>query len=234
VPAPTVFEEVPAETYDQSGSRVGHAELRIERHDETVDLIIAAGIDGAERSNVRAEFAWLEGGAALRPLRQESESHDAAGRSLGVMTIDHTEREGRCAPPPGESGETARLELPDPDRVANVAVPLLVLPLVRGETQRVPFQVMLCRGGPRLVDAVATLAADGAGGASGRHWVEVRYALDFGALSSLAAPFLPRFSLWYDPAQPGGWMAHTQTLFSKGPTVLVVRTGVAPPELTSP
>ena len=101
--------------------------------------------------------------------------------------------------------------------------------VVRGETEEVAFQFLLCRFGARLVDARAELAS---AGAAKEGLVEVRTQLDLGPLlSSVAAPFLPTLSFWFDRAHPGSWVAHRMPLFSKGPTVLVVRSGVSPAEL---
>ena len=64
--------------------------------------------------------------------------------------------------------------------------------------------------------------------------LEVEYNVDFGMLNSLAAPFLPKLSFWFDPDSPGSWIAHRMPLFSKGPTVLVVRSGFTPTQLQAP
>ena len=68
-----------------------------------------------------------------------------------------------------------------------------------------------------------------AGPGGGEHVVEIRYQIDFGPmLSSLVAPFLPTLSVWLDAARPDPWLAHRVPLFSKGPTVVVTRTGFDP------
>jgi hypothetical protein len=59
--------------------------------------------------------------------------------------------------------------------------------------------------------------------------VEIRYTLDFGPiLSRLAAPLMPELSFWFDKNSPGTWVGHRMPLFSRGPTVLVVRSGFSP------
>lgn len=234
LPAPRQYGDVPAVTYDEGGQPVGRSALRLERRGGSrVRLEAEAGIEGAEQSTLTAELAEVDGGSALRLLSQRSQSVDAAGRSLGVMTIDHERRLASCAPPPDEGGEVQTLELPDPDRVANVPMNLLFLPLASGEEERIEFQFLLCRGGPRLVDASASVAQthDSPNG-NGERIVEVKYELDFGPiLSRVAAPFMPRLSIWFDSGDRASWLAHTQPLFAKGPTVWVVRSGIAPEAL---
>jgi len=120
--------------------------------------------------------------------------------------------------------------VPEWDRVANVPLDLLFLPLARGEAERVSFQFVLCRGGPRVYDAVAEVVKVTDAGPAGReHVVEVRYQIDFGPmLTKLVAPFLPTLSVWLDAARPIPWLGHRVPLFSKGPTVVVTRTGFDP------
>src|SRR4029453_5038962 len=105
--------------------------------------------------------------------------------SLGVLSIDHARRTAHCAAPLGSGDADVALELPALDQVVNVPLNLLFQQLVRGETEEVPFQFLLCRFGARLVDARAELAS----GAASEGLVEVRTQLDLGPLlSSVAAP----------------------------------------------
>lgn len=231
LPAPSVVGNIPAETYDLDGQRVGEAALGFTKREQGGWLLRArTGIEGAARTEMRAELAPDENGGA-RLLSQRSESHDAEGRSLGVMSIDHERGVATCGRPPGSDDEAVELPLPEPDRVVNVPLNLLFEPLVRGEKEVVEFQLLLCRvRGGRLVDARATVASEAQ--EEGEGMVEVRYELDLGPiLSRLAAPFLPKLSLWFDESSPGGWVGHRMPLFSKGPTVLVVRNGFEPAAL---
>jgi hypothetical protein len=231
LPLPELFGEIDANTYDESGKRVGDAVIRVVRLDDgLVELEARSGIEGAEQTVVTAKLEPVgEGMAALRPVHQSSRSFDALGQPLGLMTIDHAGGQVVCAPA-AESGEDAqRMELPEEDRVANVPLNLLFLPLVRGEEKRIDFQVVLCRGGPRVLDATAKVAGHGGSNGNGEELVEIRYNLDFGPmLSRLAQPFMPRLSFWFDVESPGAWVGHRMPLFSKGPTVLVVRAGFNP------
>ena len=230
LPVPKQFGTVPASTYDERGRRVGDAHLSVERMDDgTVRLLGQSGYEGAARNIVSAELEVVNGGSALRLLRQTSASFDQSGQALGQLTIDHTGREGRCAPPEGNGDKVRTKELPGHERIANIPVNLLFLPLARGDSKEVSFQVFLCRGKPRIIDAKASVARRVKTEDGIRDIVEVQYELDFGpVLSRLARPFMPKVAVWFDPKNADAWLAHRMPLFAKGPTVMVVRTGVAP------
>jgi hypothetical protein len=201
----------------------------LRRADGRVELEARSGIDGSARSTVSALMELAEGGQALRILSQRSESFDTSGASLGVLSIDHGARIASCAAPPDSGAPATTLELPVEDHVVNVPLNLLFQRLVTGETEEISFQVLLCRFGARLFDAHARRASPAAGQ---NGLVEVRYELDLGPLlSPMAAPFLPTLSFWFDRDEPGAWVAHRMPLFSQGPTVFVVRSGVSPARL---
>jgi len=232
LPMPESFGSVPAATYDEDGHRVGDARLALEQlANGQVRMTAESGIEGAERNVVSAVLrpVGVNGQRSLQLVSQSSRSYEADGRSLGQLVVDHRDAVGRCVPPPDEGGSVETVNLPPDERVANVPVNLLFLPLAKGESEKVRFQIMLCSGGPRLVDATAEVArrvrtADGP-----RDIVEIRYEMDFGPLlSRLARPFLPRVAVWFDADEPESWLAHRMPLYAKGPTVMVVRTGVQP------
>jgi len=229
--APQSFGRVSADTYDEQGRRVGSAAVRVETlPDGHVELEVRSGIDGAEQTVLHAKLARIEGEERYRPVFQSSRSFDASGKTLGLLSVDHARSEVTCDPPIGGASGPQKIALPPGDRVANVPLDLLFLPLARGEAQRVSFQFVLCRGGPRVYDAVAEVAKVTNAGVGGReHVVEVRYRIDFGPLlTQLVAPFLPTLSVWLDAARPDPWLGHRVPLFSKGPTVVVMRTGFDP------
>ena len=104
---------------------------------------------------------------------------------------------------------------------------LFFLPLVRGEAERLDFQLFLCSGGARFVDFEAVRAP--AKGAAPRPAIEIRYAPHLGPLLSLLAPhFLPKLAFWFDPAEPHRWVAHHVPLYGGGPEVYVIRDGIPP------
>lgn len=230
LPYPQSFGTVPASTYDDEGRRVGDAHLVVEKLDDgRVRMLAESGFEGAERNVVSAILAPLNGNSGLRLVRQDSRSFDSEGRSLGHLSVDHRDGMGRCIPPPREDGETRSIELPEDDRVANIPVNLLFLPLAKGERDTIEFQVMLCSGGPRLITAVAEVARRVKTEDGLRDIVEIQYEMDLGPiLSRLARPFMPKLAVWMDPRTPDAWLAHRMPLFARGPTVMVVRTGVPP------
>jgi len=234
LPLPSVFGNIPAETWDaESGKRVGEATMSVVRRpDGLIEMVGISGIDGSAKTEARAVLEVVPGGDGLRLLSQSSESHDESGQSLGVLSIDHTQGKATCGVPPGSGKAPAVVELPANDRVVNVPLNLLFHELVTGESEHVAFQVLLCRFGARLIPARASVTGPRKKGGTGL--LEVVYNVDFGMLNSLAAPFLPKLSFWFDPDSPAAWVGHRMPLFSKGPTVLVVRSGFTPAQLEVP
>jgi hypothetical protein len=226
---PDVTGAIDASTYDESGARVGAAELAVVRLDDgTYRMSVRSGIEGSAQLDVRADLAPVGDGSRLRLLSQRTESRDVDGRSLGVTRIDHTGGVAVCGAVDESGSEPVTIALPPRDRVVNVPMNLLFQPLVTGESEEVAFQVLVCRAGGRIVDARARVAG-GVAREDGTHVVEIRYDLDFGPLlSRIAAPFMPRLSFWFHEGSPGRWVGHRVPLFSKGPTVLVVRSGFTP------
>jgi hypothetical protein len=231
LPAPSVFGDVAAGTYNEEGDRVGPAMMRTQKlADGRVRLSVESGFAGAERTLARAELAPLEDGATLRILSQESRSFNEDGDPLGVLFIDHVKRMASCTPAPDSENEIKRFQLPSVDRVANVPLTLLFRRLVSGETNHVKFQIFACLGGPRLLDARASLASreNDVNGAT-PNLVEVHYNVDLGpVLTSFVRPFVPRMSIWFDPQNPDPWVGYRVPLYGRGPTVLVVRSGFSP------
>ncbi len=237
LPHPPNLGVIPAYTYDEHGKKVGEALLRADTlKNGNVWLSAESGIEAGAKTVISAELAPVEGKKTLRLISQQSRSFDAAGKAMGVLSVDHVAGMGHCVfPEKGEhQGKSVTMELPEHDRVANVPVNLLFLPLVRGEENHVSFQVMLCRaaGGPRLVDVEASVADRKTNHNGGPSYVEIRYEVDLPKMVRwFAQPFVPRLSFWFNPSMAGDWMAHRMPLYSDGPTVFVVRAGVTPGEL---
>jgi hypothetical protein len=226
---PAIFGEITADTYDEEGRRVGGANLRVERlSGGNVLMEVFSGIDGSARFAGSAELAPNGTDGTMRLVRETTQAVDQEGRPLGVTTIDHVAGFARCGTPEGSDEQPVRIDLPVHDRVVNVPLNLLFQPLARGEVEVVDFQVLLCRArGARIVSAQARVAE--ATGTEADRIVEIRYRLDFGPiLTSLAAPFMPQLSFWFNEKSPGAWVGHRMPLFSQGPTVFVVRSGFSP------
>lgn len=224
MPYPDFFGDVPAATYDDTRERVGSANLKVEKLENgNVRILSETGIEDGARTLAFAELTPVDSGRALQIVLQESRSVDPDGVPLGVMRIDHRNGVATCSHFDGKESRTRELDLPASDRVANVPLNLLFLPLVQGDSEKLSFQIFLCRGGPRFMDFEARLAPpNGSGGGL----VEVRYGPDFGLLSVIARSLVPKLSVWFDPRSPQSWAAHRGPLYSKGPEVFVIREGV--------
>jgi hypothetical protein len=222
--APGSFGTVDAATYDVNRRRVGDANLVVEQLDRgKVRLISESGFTGGARTVITATFEPADTPGKVRPLRQESRSFDPDGNALGRLVVDHAANVGRCFDPAG--APTAEIEIPSEDRVANTALSLLFLPLVRRETDEIEFQLFFCGLGTRFVTFTANrFPVNGKRG----NVVEVRYGPDFGFATMVASSFVPRLSFWFDPQSPHRWLAHRLPLYGKGPEVFVVRKGVPP------
>jgi len=222
--SPDAFGTIDGSTYDVNRQRVGDAHLVVESLDEgQVRMISESGFTGGARTVISATFEPASAPGKLRPRLQESRSYDPERRPLGRLVIDHRERVGRCFGPSGD--QTAELEIPNDDRVANTTLSLLFLPLVRKETDEIEFQLFFCGLGTRFVTFTANRIQN-----NGRppNVVEIRYGPDFGFATMVASSFVPRLSFWFDPESPHRWMAHRLPLYGKGPEVFVVRKGVPP------
>jgi len=233
--APSFYGEIPARTYDVQGKPIGSASLSlVQEEDGKVRMRAESRIDGGARNVVEATFEVLNGGSQLRILSQQSQSYDPKGKSLGVLHLDHTRREGSCTPPGAERKDAEILPLPEDDRIANVPLNLLFVPLVQGSVEEIEFQVFLCRGGARIIDFKTDVTArPSRPGSAGV--VEVRYRPVLNqVLSWLATRLTPELAFWFDANGEGTYLAHRMPLYSKGPEVIVVRDGISPEQLYSP
>jgi hypothetical protein len=225
---PEGFGSIPAATYDDQGRRIGGAFVSIQRADGgLVRLLSESGFEGGARTLAVADLAPVNDGNALQLVRQESRSITPEGEPIGVLTIDHAAATASCARSEGDQTVVQEVALPALDRVANIPMNLLFLPLLRGEKKELSFQLFLCREGPRFLDFAASVAQRSNGHDGVGEIVEVRYAPDLGPfVSMLAQNFVPRLSFWFEGNSPYRWIAHRLPLYAKGPEVLVIRDGV--------
>ncbi len=216
-----------ASTYDEAGARVGPASMRVENvADGGVRIEAISGIHEAEQTVVSALLEPTPDGAALRPVWQESRSLNAEGEPLGILYVDHVRGEGRCTPADGSEPEN--VALPDGDRVANVVVSQLLGPLVVARKGSFDFAILICRPDARVLSARAEVV-DIRTSDAGAEFIEIETAVELGPiLGRLLGPFLPRVSMWFDSQNSMSWIGQRMPLFGKGPTVLVLRTGVSP------
>jgi len=219
-----------AATYDDAGVRIGGANLFIEKLPSGgIRLQTESGRRSGARTIATAELAPVVPGQSLRLVGQESRSVDEQGHALGVMRIDHLAGVARCLDRLGAT--ISEMRLPDEDRVVNVPLNLLFLPLVSGEVDSLDFQLFLCRPDARLIDFEAWIESGGSGSDDP---IEIRYAPDFGFASPLARTMVPKLSVWFDPMEPHAWQAHRLPLYSGGPEVFVIRDDVSSTGLVDP
>lgn len=232
---PEIFGETAVDTYDASGSqRVGTGFIAFETLDDgTIQFVGRSAIQGAESTRINALFEAIPETGLMRPLLQQSRSLDAEGNPMGVMTIDHRNGVGTCAP----TGTDPRsVPLPEDDRVANVILANMLRPLAGNGSGEVPFQILICRPGVRVVSARARVVEKRgalsrpvalANGKAALDLVEIETGADLGPiLNRLLGPWLPTVSLWFDGSQ-SAWLGHRVPLFAKGPTVTVLRADIA-------
>ena len=230
LPWPANMGRIPATTYDDHGAPLGEANLLIDqREDGSVRVFSQSGKEHGAHTIATAELTPVLPGETLRLARQESRSFDPSGRSIGALLIDHRARSARCMNANGAL--EAEVALDAEDRVVNVPLNLLFLPLVRGETSELRFQLFLCRNGARLVEFEAWVAGHANGSARGP--VEIRYAPDLGLLSPFAGQLVPKLSFWFDPRAPHGWIGHRLPLYTGGPEVFVVKQGISSASLAN-
>jgi hypothetical protein len=235
LPLEDPFGKIPASTYDEANAkRLGDAKIEMVGLPNGNVLIVAFGsIQGAEALSLTAELEKTPDGGAMRPVWQHSHSWDAEGRTQGIMWIDHRTRRALCTPAEQTDEQMFEVDIPEPDLIANVPMHLLFWPLIRGETDHVEFQFLACKA-HRIVPARATIAQHLTPDDGSPPLVEVRPELDLGPLlTPLARAFLPRFSFWFDPTLRSGWVAHRMPLFTGGPEVLIVRSGVPVRDLST-
>lgn len=227
LPEPEVYGELRASTHDPAGVPLGPAHLRVARGPRgRVVLESGSSIAGQESVLLSALLEPAESGSALRLVEQRSRTLDADGALLVEMAIDHESGLARCT----SGGRQETIALPEGDRVANVAMNLLLLPLARRDVEELRFQALVCRGEPQLVDVSARRTGRIVRPAAGTEAIEIEYRVELNPiLARIAQPFLPRILFWIDPgAAPDPWVAHQMPLFPKGPTVFVVRRELAP------
>jgi hypothetical protein len=179
-------------------------------------------VGGQSRQTTRATLARDATSGELRLLSQEATTRDAQGRVRVQMWIDHAARRAHCQ----ESGGPRReIALPEGDRVANNALPLLMRRLVQTGADELRFQFLLCRSQPRLVEVAARVESRG-------EQLRIRCDYDLGPLlTPLARALVPNFRYWFEPAPRARWIGHELMLERGEPITLVVREDIDPRSL---
>jgi hypothetical protein len=226
LPVPTEFGEFEGETFDPDGAPLGHARFAVSR-DAQRRIVMEGerGIAGQETTRYHALLEPVDGGELLRPLRQYTQTLDAKGATLSETLIDHVSGRGSCT----AAGRHETVELEEEDRVSIASADLLLAPLARGELDEISFQSLICGQGFHLVDVTARRTGRVVRTSEENRAVEIEYKVRLNPIMALIArPFLPRILFWIDPSVSGPSLAQQLPLFPRGPTVFVVRSGLAP------
>lgn len=245
--APRETGNLPATTFDVDGRAIGQSTFEVQSADAAApSMRVVLNVEGGGSNFAEARFqpvlpaAAVAAGAAgrtsagrasavtaLRVVEERSQSTSADGRVFPLLVIDHERRRISCYPDGEPESAALHRDIPDGDRVVNVPMQLLFLPLVRGEVDSIDFQIATCsEGKPDLYDMIAVKSAIFE--RDGRRIVEIEYGPDFGAtIAFFASRLLPSFSFWFD-ADDGSYLGHRMPLHLKGPEVTLVRQGLTP------
>jgi len=239
------LDPIGATTFDEQGKVVGQSSFEVESEPGGIRRMrVTLAIEGGGSSVSQATLAPIDpitttpgglsggpetGEIAMRLIEERSQATRADGVSLPLLVIDHRGGRVSCYPADQDPSDGMHADLPDDDRVVNVPMQLLFQPLVRGEVDRVHFQMATCTPGPVLHKMIAVRGPTVVRG--GREIVKIEYGPDFGrAVAWFASRLLPSFSFWFD-ARDGSYLGHRMPLHRKGPEILLVRRGLSPPDL---
>jgi hypothetical protein len=231
---PSDSKRIDATTFDAAGREVGRSFFEVKTseaglHQMKIELAMTEG--GLNRSEATLETVRnvATGESRWRLREQRSQATRADGVALDLLVIDHRERRASCYASTEMNPVGRHTDLPENDRVVNVPLQLLLMPLARGDVETIRFQLVLCRSGPVLQDMVAVRGP--LSQHNGRDVVEIRYGPDFGdTIAFFASRLLPRFSFWFE-AESGRYLGHRMPLYRKGPNVLLIREGMEPTDL---
>ena len=232
--SPADAKSIVASTFDESGHEVGRSTFELEsaafgvQHMKIELAVAQGGVNRSEATFVRVGHDGPEKDL-LRLTAQRSQATRADGVSLDLLVIDHVEGRASCYASDEVDPVGRHIELPEDDRVVNVPLQLLFKPLARGEIDKLRFQFALCRSGPVIQNMLAVRGSRSRKGETGV--IEIRFGPDFGeTVAWFASRLLPSFSFWFDESE-GDYLGHKMPLHRKGPTILLVRQGLLPPDL---
>jgi hypothetical protein len=240
-----VLEPVGATTFDENGDAVGQSSFEVETEaDGRRHMYVTMEIEGGGSNVSQATFvpASPTGPATddsdtseakdeipLRLIEQRSQATTADGVTFPLLVIDHEAGRVTCYPADEEDTTPQHVDIPDEDRVVNVPMQLLFMPLVRGEVDTLRFQIAMCKPEPTLYQMIAVRSKPIV--RDGREIIQVKYGPDLGkTIAWFASRLLPSFAFWFD-ARDGEYLGHRMPLHREGPEVLLVRSGLTPPDL---
>ena len=231
MPYPKVFGEIPASTYNLDLQRIGPASVQILRQENgNVTMDMTSGVEGGAKNIVHAVMEPIgePDDPRLRLVHERSQSFDPSGKPLVILEIDHRKGVATCTPPGEDASKAKRVELPTQDRVANVPLNLLFVPLVEGREERLEFEVFLCLGGARTMKFAATSSDIVGITPEGEKRIRrIQYGPDVSKVFNWVAKTVgPRLLFWFDPELEGSsYIAHRMPLYSRGPEVVILREG---------
>lgn len=244
---PDRLENIQATTFDKKGRAIGTSSFEVTEDEAGIRrMLITMAIDGGGRNVSEALFAPIANSdeessspdpaglqivptLKFRMLEERAQATRADGVSFDLLVIDHVKGRVSCYPPDRDLTKGEHLDLSEEDRIVNVPMALLFLPLVTGEVENLRFQIALCRNGPVLYKLLAVRGPTAY--IEGRKVVEIRYGPDLGkTVAWFASRVLPKFSFWFD-ARDGSYLGHRMPLHRKGPKILLLREGLTPSDI---
>jgi hypothetical protein len=205
---------------------IGHARYSRSRSDGT-DLIRGENIylDGARD----VELDYLKPGAsgeAPTLIRHEYSSFNADGSPQFVESLDPESGAASCAEYVDGAAQVhaASLEVP-PDTFAGATQMMLIVARLRqGELETIKFHSFDCAPTPKILLISVSVPAER------EDWpmypgklVKLELEPDFGWLSILITPFLPKIYVWFDPNNNWNYVGGLYDRYYKGPHILTVR-----------
>jgi len=223
LPVPLRYGSIPASTLDDDGNRIGDAVLSVDRVDaDHVRIRSETRVQDGAHTTATALLRVVDDGTALQIIRQESISVTADGSSLGTLLVDHEAGIAVCDGTDEQGNERRELPIRTPDRVVNVPFNLLFEILVKDTSQKLSFDLLLCRPSPRFMTFSARVNRILVNRGRHEQLIEVVYRPDLGLLSFVTDRFVPRLSFWFDPTTQDSWVAHRMPLYATGPEVLIL------------
>jgi hypothetical protein len=246
------LEALLATTFDTQGRAVGQSSFEVETDERGRHLMrVTMTIEGGGSNISEATLAPIPlapslapptasspkaprdedelGQATLQILEERSQARNAEGDAFPLLVIDHQKGRVSCYPDSKGPSEGEHIDIVGEDRVVNVPMQLLFLPLVRDEVDSLSFQIATCVPGPVLNRMIAVRGPTKT--RDGREIIEIEYRPDLGkTVAWLASRLLPSFSFWFDTSD-GQYMGHRMPLHRKGPEILLVRQGLTPTEI---
>jgi hypothetical protein len=189
---------------------------------------------------VRAENKYLDGASDLeldylKPgdssdapslVRHEYTSYNADGTPQFVESLDTASGAASCAENVEGNNQIyqATLDVPSDTYAGATQLMFIAAKLRQGERGTIKFHSFNCAPGPKILSISVSVPAER------EDWpmypgklVKLQLQPDFGWLSFLIAPFLPKLYFWFDPNNNWNCVGGLYDRYYKGPHILTVR-----------